>query len=63
MPKFDTFEAWVSVNGAKLDEYDVQEKVEANGIRVISCWIPSQTEQVLISCASYTSHALLLYTY
>jgi hypothetical protein len=48
MPSFRTLEAWISVNGRRLSEYNVQEKNHGRGVgwTVITCWVPSELGQV-----------------
>jgi hypothetical protein len=46
MPEFQTFSAWIMMNEVRLREYDVQEKTDEKGMRVITCWVASEAGKV-----------------
>lgn len=48
MPIFDGggFEAWIEVDGERLEEFDVGEYENEQGVPVMACWVPCVSGKV-----------------
>jgi hypothetical protein len=49
MPVFGPFESRIVVNEHALPEYEEKEEADATGLKMITCWIPSEVDQVRLS--------------
>jgi hypothetical protein len=44
--KYDIFEAWIEIEGARATEYQVTESEGEDGVPLVTAWIPSEVGKV-----------------
>lgn len=57
MPTFGTLEAYMITEGNRMIEFDVQEETNAEGQKLVTCWVPSEAGKVSVSSRDRTLHS------
>lgn len=46
MVAYKEFTAWIEIEGQRAAEYGIETKRDEDGVKVVSCWIPSEAGKV-----------------